>query len=132
MLRIGFTLVFGREAFGVGDIYILGAAGALGGWDIALLGLALSVALALAGWLLGLLLKRSMMIPFGPWLALGFVAALWLNKPALDVYDFYADSVRLAWQQNPQMLAVAGGIMLVGAVAAVVIAKFVRRLVEPR
>ena len=50
VLRIVFTLALGREAFGTGDIYILAAAGAAGGSDIALLGLLFSVGVALAGW----------------------------------------------------------------------------------
>jgi len=131
LLRIVFTFAFGREAFGIGDIYILAAAGAALGWDMALLGLLFSVGLALAGWLLGLLLKRVGMIPFGPWLALGFVVALWLNDAAVDVLDHYADNLRFAWEQRPDMLAVGGGVMLVGCAAAIVLARLARRLVEP-
>jgi prepilin signal peptidase PulO-like enzyme (type II secretory pathway) len=130
VLRIFFTFVFGREAFGVGDIYILAAAGACAGWDIALLGLAFSVVLALAGWMLGLMLKHSMMIPFGPWLALGFLVALWMNRQAAEVVVHYVESIRITWESQPQMLAVAGGLMLVGCAAAIFLAKGVRRLVE--
>ena len=83
LLRIVFTLIFGREALGSGDIYILAAAGAAGGWDIALLGLLLAVGIALAAYAISLLLKRTLTIPFGPWLALGFVAAV--AEPACRV-----------------------------------------------
>ncbi|MBN2445455.1 MAG: A24 family peptidase, partial [Phycisphaerae bacterium] len=131
ILRIIFTLVFGREALGTGDIYILAAAGATAGWDIALLGLALSVPLALVGWILGLLLKRAIMIPFGPWLALGFVAALRLNHIGADVVRHYAEGIQAAWQHRPDLLVTLGGVMLVGSVGAVMIAKIVRRLIEP-
>jgi leader peptidase (prepilin peptidase) / N-methyltransferase len=131
VLRIFFTLVFGREAFGVGDIYILAAAGATAGWDIALLGLMFSVGLALVGWIIGLTLKHSIMIPFGPWLALGFLVALWMNQPASEVIGSYADSIRLTAATQPQLLAVAGGLMLVGCAAAILLAKGVRRMVEP-
>jgi leader peptidase (prepilin peptidase)/N-methyltransferase len=130
-LRIVFTLAFGREAFGVGDIHILAAAGAAGGWDIALLGLLLSVAIALAGWLLSLLRKSTVMIPFGPWLALGFVLALWWRRPAGQIASAYWGNIAFAWQEQPNLLAVAGGLMLVGVGAALILARLVRRWVAP-
>ncbi len=131
-LRIVFTLVFGREAFGVGDIYILAAAGAAGGWDIVLLGLLFSVGIAMAGWLAGLLLKSTSMIPFGPWLAIGFVAALWLNKPSAIVLSRYGDDIRVAWEMQPKLVFMGIGLMLVGSMFAVVIARLVRHFVEPK
>ncbi|MGD8454482.1 MAG: A24 family peptidase [Phycisphaerae bacterium] len=130
VLRIVFTLAFGREAMGTGDIYILAAAGAAGGWDIALFGLLLAVGIAVAGFVLGLLLKRSAIIPFGPWLALGFVAALWLNDPAADLAGFYSKEILRTWEMRPDICLVAGGLMLVGSVVAVVLARFVRQLVD--
>ena len=100
MLRIVFTLALGREAFGTGDIYILAAAGAAGGTDIALLGLLFSVGIALAGWSLGLLLKSTSMIPLGPWLALGFLIALWWNQPAHTVVGLLP--IRLPLESMPR------------------------------
>jgi len=131
VLRIVFTLVFGREAFGTGDIYILAAAGAAGGWDIALLGLLLSVGVALAGWLLSLVGKSSVMIPFGPWLAVGVLMALWLRHPAGDLFARYGDTLRVAWLEQPQLIVVAGGLMLVASAGAVALARLVRRFVAP-
>ena len=131
LLRIVFTLIFGREALGVGDIHILAAAGAAGGWDIALLGLLLAVGVAIAGYVLGLLLKRSVIIPFGPWLAIGFVAALWLNRRAAGIADEYYLGVKDAWSHRPDICLMAGGLMLVGSAVAVVLAHLVRRVVEP-
>lgn len=131
LLRIVFTLIYGREAFGVGDIYILAAAGATAGWDIALLGLLLSVGIALAGWLLGLLFKRTGMIPFGPWLAIGFVLALWWNRPAQHIAEVYSRGLRQLWRDQPQMLVVAGGLMLVASAAAIVFSRLVRHWLVP-
>ncbi|MCG8509088.1 MAG: A24 family peptidase, partial [Rhodospirillales bacterium] len=126
MLRIVFTLIYGREAFGVGDIYILAAAGATAGWDIALLGLLFSVGIALVGWLLGLIFKKTGMIPFGPWLAIGFVLALWWNRPAREIAEVYTHGVRQLWRDQPQMLGVTGGLMLVASAAAVVFSRLVQ------
>jgi len=131
ILRILFTLALGREAFGVGDIFILAAAGAAAGWDIVLIGLLLSVGLALLGWLLGLLMKTSTLIPFGPWLGLGMIAALWLNRSAAEVAHYYADQVRAAWEFAPHLLIASGGLVLVGAGGALFLARIVRRLVAP-
>lgn len=134
VVRIVFTLAFGQEAFGVGDIYILAAAGAAGGWDIALLGFALAVAIALAGWIVGLLLKRTVMIPFGPPLAIGFLAALWISIPAGAFVRERAlpqlDGVRLAWEQQPHLVLLAGGFLLAGAGLAMMLARLLRRLAE--
>ncbi len=131
IVRLVFTLIFGREAFATGDIFILAAAGAAAGWDIALLGFLLSVLLATAGWLLGLLLKRTGMIPFGPWLTIGFVMALWLNEPAARVAENLAADLATAARQRPETLMLMTGVMLIGGVAAVYLARLVRRLVEP-
>ncbi len=127
LLRIVFTLVFGREAFGVGDIYILAAAGACAGWDVALLGLLLSVGLAMVGWALGMFLKRSVLIPYGPWLSIGFVLALWLNAPAARVASIYAETVAVTWREQPAVLMWGGGVLALGFGFAVVIAKLLRR-----
>lgn len=131
VLRIVFTLAFGREAFGTGDIYILAAAGATAGGDIALLGLLLSIGVALVGWLLGLALKSSTMIPFGPWLAIGFFLALFWNQAAGGIADRYADNLRTAWALRPDLVLTAVGLMVVSSVAAVFLARLVRHWVEP-
>ncbi|MBL8879437.1 MAG: prepilin peptidase [Phycisphaerales bacterium] len=130
-LRIFFTLVFGREAFGVGDIYILAAAGAVGGWQIALLGLLLSVGLATVGWLLSLIFKSTLIIPFGPWLALGFLMALWLERPAGEIAAIYRESIEIARRERPELLWLLGAIMLAGMAIAVVFARLARQLVAP-
>lgn len=72
-VRIGFTLLFGREAFGSGDIHMMAAAGCVAGWPVVALGLFLTCVLALGGWILALPLKRSRAIPLGPWLSLAFL-----------------------------------------------------------
>lgn len=131
-VRIVFTLAFGREAFGIGDIFILAAAGAAAGAEIALLGFLFAVPIALIGWLASLVLKRTMMIPFGPPLALGFVVALWQSRPAAAVARNYLNVARDAWQQKPQLVLLFAGLMVVCAVVAVLIARLIRAWVEPQ
>jgi prepilin signal peptidase PulO-like enzyme (type II secretory pathway) len=75
-VRIFFTLLLGKEAFGLGDVYIMAAAGAIAGWGVVVFGFFVAAFFALAGVILLLLVKRSRAIPFGPWLSLGIVATL--------------------------------------------------------
>lgn len=72
-VRIVFTLVLGKEAFGVGDIHLMAAAGCVAGWPVVVLGFFLTAVLALVGWIATLPLKRTRAIPLGPWLALSFL-----------------------------------------------------------
>jgi hypothetical protein len=132
LVRIVFTLAFAREAFGTGDIFILAAAGACGGADVALWGFLAAIGLALAGWLLSLLVKRAVMIQFGPPLALGFLVALWLNQPAAALFRDYAESVAAAARERPDLLLAFLGVLLAGGVAAVYLSRLVRMVLEPR
>lgn len=80
-VRIGFTLLLGREAFGLGDVYLMAAAGAVAGWAVAVLGFFVAAVFALGGVLLLIVFKRSRAIPFGPWLSLGILAVLVAYEP---------------------------------------------------
>jgi prepilin signal peptidase PulO-like enzyme (type II secretory pathway) len=72
-VRIVFTLVLGREAFGAGDVHMMAAAGCVAGWPVVVMGFALTCVLALIGWLATLPFKRTRAVPLGPWLSLGFL-----------------------------------------------------------
>ncbi len=72
-IRIGFTLLFGKEAFGVGDIHLMAAVGCVAGWPVVVVGFALTSALALLGFVLLLPFKRSRAIPLVPWLSISFL-----------------------------------------------------------
>jgi len=90
-VRILFTGVLGREAFGVGDIHMMAAAGAVAGWRVVLLGFFISAPLALLGVLFFLLFRRSSRaIQYGPWLGLGFfLTALFQDR--------MIDALQLRW-----------------------------------
>lgn len=83
-VRILGTLVFGKEAFGTGDIYIMAAIGAVGGFWAVVFAFFLAAILALIGVLPTVFRKGRRAIPFGPWLALGAFTTLWLQRPFLD------------------------------------------------
>jgi prepilin signal peptidase PulO-like enzyme (type II secretory pathway) len=98
-IRIGATLLYGKEAFGDGDIHIMAAAGCVAGWPIVLLGFILTCVIALAGWLVSLPFKRTRAIPLVPWLSLSF----------LVIVVFYGAVLRFAPVQNVIELARAIG-----------------------
>jgi leader peptidase (prepilin peptidase)/N-methyltransferase len=81
--------IFGREGMGMGDVKLLGMLGAFLGWKATLLTLLLG---AFSGAIVGLtliltkLIKRSEPIPFGPFLALGAVLALFLGDGLIEWY----------------------------------------------
>ncbi len=93
-VRIGGTLLFGKEAFGSGDIYILAAIGAGFGFWAAFFALFLGVLLALIGVVISLFGKTSRAIPFGPWLSLGALLYLWL---APDLLAYFQPAVATLW-----------------------------------
>ena len=83
-VRIGFTLVLGREAFGLGDVHIMAAAGAVAGWFVVTIGFFLGSVFALAGVVCLLAVKRTRAIPYGPWLSIGIVVAMIAADPLFD------------------------------------------------
>jgi len=73
--RIFFTLVFGKEALGMGDVHILAAAGAVAGWPVVFLGFFLAAPLALLALVVIAVRRQSRALPYGPWLAMAFFLA---------------------------------------------------------
>lgn len=94
-VRIFFTLAFGKEAFGVGDIHIMAAIGAVGGLGLTVIAFFLGAVLALVGVVVTSLKKRSRTLPFGPWLSLGTVAGLWVYDPMMAYLSGFWSNVRL-------------------------------------
>ena len=93
-VRILGTLTFGKEAFGTGDIYILASIGAVAGlWNV-VFGFFLAAILALIGVIALSFRKSSRAIPFGPWLALGAFATLWLQG---RLFELFGEAGRLLW-----------------------------------
>lgn len=93
-IRILGTLGFGREAMGMGDVHLMGAAGAVLGWLDPLLAFFVApfsgLAWVAAGGLVGRLLPAARReLPYGPHLAVAVVAVA-LARPGIDrVSDWY-------------------------------------------
>ncbi len=83
-VRIIFTLLLGKEAFGVGDIHLMAAAGCVAGWPIVVLGFFLTCGLAMVGWIITLPFKRTRALPLGPWLSLSFLIVVVFYEPIIQ------------------------------------------------
>ena len=74
--RILGTLVFGREAMGLGDVHLMGAVGAVLGWVVPTVAFFLAPFAGL-GWALArLILHRAREIPYGPFLSVATVVMI--------------------------------------------------------
>ncbi len=78
-------MVFHRRGMGFGDVKLMGAVGLYLGWEKTLLSFLLA---SFAGAFVMLLLRRSIKqeVPFGPWLALGTVLALFFGDAIIHWY----------------------------------------------
>jgi leader peptidase (prepilin peptidase)/N-methyltransferase len=81
--------LFGREGMGGGDIKLLAMIGAFLGWRATVLTV---MAGAMLGSIVGIslmvtkVIRRDQYIPFGPFLAIGALVALFFGK---DIFDWY-------------------------------------------
>ncbi len=99
-VRIFFTLLFGKEALGLGDIHLMGAVGAVVGWVDAVIVLFLAaffgLAVAVIQMIAGRLTKRmGQPIPFGPHLAGGTVILMYFRDP---IMHYLEPLLSLLWQ----------------------------------
>jgi prepilin signal peptidase PulO-like enzyme (type II secretory pathway) len=83
-VRILFTLGFGKEAMGVGDIYILAAIGAIAGAFVAIVGFFIGSVIGVFGIVVLLLWKTSRALSYGPWIAIGALVCLLFYNPILN------------------------------------------------
>jgi leader peptidase (prepilin peptidase)/N-methyltransferase len=89
--------LFKKESMGGGDIKLLAMAGSILGWKLVALTFFISPILALIPGLFVLLFKRSHVIPYGPFLSLGLVIALFFDEAILRAIGV-EETVRLLWE----------------------------------
>jgi len=88
--------IFKKESMGGGDIKLLAMAGSILGWKLVLLTFFIAPILALIPGLVVLLLRRSHIIPYGPFLSLGLVLSLFFGSGILRLIGI-EDTVQLMW-----------------------------------
>ena len=89
-------LIFRKESMGGGDIKLLAMAGSILGWKMVTLAFFLAPMLALIPGLFVLLFKRSHVIPYGPFLSLALILAMFFG-PAILQASGVEESVSLLW-----------------------------------
>lgn len=85
--RIFFTLLFGKEALGLGDVHILAAIGAVAGWPVAFLSFFLAAPLTLLAIVVIRFRRQSRALPYGPWLALAAIIAAVCQDRVLNYFQ---------------------------------------------
>jgi len=83
------TAVAGEDepvAMGFGDVKLAAVLGAFLGWELLLVGIFLAVTLGAVGGIIGRIGGGKRMIPFGPYLLLGALGALFFGSAIIDWY----------------------------------------------
>lgn len=88
--------VFRKESMGGGDIKLLAMAGSILGWKLVALTFFVAPVLALIPGVFVLLFKRSHVIPYGPFLSLGLILALFAGNDLLRISGV-EESFQLLW-----------------------------------
>lgn len=92
--------IFRKESMGGGDIKLLAMAGAVLGWQLVLVAFFLAPMLAVGPGLIVLFVKKSHVIPYGPFLSLALVIAMFFGYDLLRISGI-EESVRLLWEYRP-------------------------------
>ena len=86
--RIFGTLAFGKEAMGLGDVHLMGAAGVIIGAPFVLVAFFIAPFFGL-GWVaFQMFFKKIRQIPYGPFLSLGVLTVIILHDKILDYLNF--------------------------------------------
>jgi leader peptidase (prepilin peptidase)/N-methyltransferase len=85
-----------REAMGFGDVKLLAMAGSLLGWQLVVFTFFVAPVLAVIPGLVVLALHRSHIIPYGPFLALGLLLALFAGHRIIEA-SAIGETIRALW-----------------------------------
>jgi len=89
--RILGTLAFGKEAMGLGDVHLMGAAGAVIGPIFVVVAFFIAPFFGLAWAGFQMFFKKTRQIPYGPFLSLGIFAVMILHDLIIDYLIFIID-----------------------------------------
>jgi len=85
-----------KESMGGGDVKLMAMVGSVLGWKLALLAFFLAPIFALLPGLVMLIVKRANVIPYGPFLSLGSIVALFVGNTILQRSGI-EETIRLLW-----------------------------------
>ena len=86
--RILGTFAFGKEAMGLGDVHLMGAAGAVIGPIFVVVAFFVAPFFGLAWAVFQMFFKKTRQIPYGPFLSLGIFTVMILHERILSYWDF--------------------------------------------
>jgi leader peptidase (prepilin peptidase)/N-methyltransferase len=91
-VRILGSLLFGREAMGLGDVHLMAAVGACLGWIDSTLAFFGAAFVGLLWWALGLIFRgvSARAMPYGPFLAVSTLLVIFLKHPLERFFDLIA------------------------------------------
>ncbi len=83
-IRILGSLAFGREAMGLGDMHLMGAVGAVLGWQSSVVAFFVAPFFGLGYAIMRLVLKGSREIPYGPFLSAATIVVMIFHDSIMD------------------------------------------------
>ncbi len=86
--RILGTLAFGKEAMGLGDVHLMGAAGTVIGASLTVVAFFIAPFFGLAWAVWQMFFKKTRQIPYGPFLSMGIVVVIILHDWILNYWSF--------------------------------------------
>jgi leader peptidase (prepilin peptidase)/N-methyltransferase len=92
-VRILGTLAFGKEAMGLGDVHLMGAAGAVIGPGFTVIAFFIAPFFGLGWAFFQMFFKKTRQIPYGPFLSMGVLAVMILH----DWFRDYLESLRILY-----------------------------------
>ncbi len=84
--RVGFTMLFNKEAMGRGDVDLLMAIGGILGAPMAIFTFFFAPVIALLWVIVIKVLKKPNVLPLGPWLSVAAILTLLVGVPILNTY----------------------------------------------
>lgn len=87
LIRIGGTLVFGREAMGLGDVHLMAGIGAVVGAPLVLIAFLTAPFLGILWAIILKILGKPNVLPYGPWLSVAAILSLLLGNHLLAWYQ---------------------------------------------
>jgi prepilin signal peptidase PulO-like enzyme (type II secretory pathway) len=86
LIRIGGTLAFNKQAMGIGDVHLMAGVGAVLGAPLVLIAFFTAPFVAIFWALILKILGKPNVLPYGPWLSVASIMALFLGNPILCFY----------------------------------------------
>jgi leader peptidase (prepilin peptidase)/N-methyltransferase len=97
LARIFGTLGFGKEAMGLGDVHLMGAAGTVIGAGLVIIAFFIAPFFGLAWVGVRAFFKKTRQIPYGPFLSLGIFTVMILHDWIRDYMNFILESLPGNW-----------------------------------